>query len=285
MLGLSWFAMNKRSVLHGLVFFFLTLLGALVLFHLLLPAAGSRLTKQELRTSEVQTLHYLALGDSLTEGVGDKTGQGGFVPLLAQALTNDYGYQVEAENFGVSGNTSSQILKRLKEDKELAAAVKEADLMTLTVGGNDLRKLILKQLDSLDVATVQKASKDYGKRLKSLIEQVRKSNPDLPIYIVGIYNPLYLSLPELTEVQTMVDGWNQVTQEVCRDYDQVYFVPINDLLYKGMEGEAGVSQTAKSGSNSVLYEEDGFHPNNTGYEIMKKAIMEKMNETKGSWTF
>lgn len=268
-----------------MVFFFLALLGALVFFHLLLPAAGSRLTKQELRTSEVQTLHYLALGDSLTEGVGDKTGQGGFVPLLAQALTNDHGYQVEAENFGVSGNTSSQMLKRLKEDKELATAVKEADLMTLTVGGNDLRKLILKQLDSLDVATVQKASKDYGKRLKSLIEQVRKSNPDLPIYIVGIYNPLYLSLPELTEVQAMVDGWNQVTQEVCRDYDQVYFVPINDLLYKGIESEAGVSQTAESSSNSVLYEEDSFHPNNTGYEIMKKAIMEKMNETKRSWTF
>lgn len=33
-----------------------------------------------------EKLHYIAIGDSLTEGVGDQTKQGGFVPLVANDL-------------------------------------------------------------------------------------------------------------------------------------------------------------------------------------------------------
>ncbi len=66
----------------------------------------------------------MALGDSLTEGVGDTTGQG-LCSLLAQSLTNDYGYEVDYKNFGVSGNTSNQILKRMKEDEELISYLKQ----------------------------------------------------------------------------------------------------------------------------------------------------------------
>ena len=32
--------------------------------------------------------------------------------------------------------------------------------------------------------------------------------------------------------------------------------------------------------NDALYQEDNFHPNNTGYEIMKRAVLEKIRETK-----
>ena len=44
--------------------------------------AGNRL-KEEVQDQD-KIVNYVALGDSLTEGVGDATGQGGFVPLLAK---------------------------------------------------------------------------------------------------------------------------------------------------------------------------------------------------------
>lgn len=138
--------MNNRKLIQGFVFFFLAILGSIFLFHQLIPVASSRISRQELTVSEKISFRYVALGDSLTEGVGDTTGQGGFVPLLAQSLTNDYGYEVDYKNFGVSGNTSNQILKRMKEDGELISYLKTADLLTLTVGGNDLRKAIIKTL-------------------------------------------------------------------------------------------------------------------------------------------
>lgn len=275
--------MNNRKLIQDFVFFLLLTLAAIFLFHQILPSASSRLTNQEILVAEKTEFHYLALGDSLTEGVGDTTGQGGFVPLLAQSLTNDYGYEVDYQNFGISGNTSNQILKRMKEKQELKTALQEANLLTITVGGNDLRKVIIKNITNLKLSTFDKPAKEYGKRLESIIQVARKDNPSLPIYVVGIYNPFFLSLPELTEMQVIVDKWNTTTEETVAKYENVYFVGINDLLYRGLEGEAGISQLNQSQSNNLLFEEDQFHPNNTGYEIIKKAVLEKMNETEKSW--
>lgn len=275
--------MNNRKLIQDFVFFLLFTLAAIFLFHQILPSASSRLTNQEILVAEKTEFHYVALGDSLTEGVGDTTGQGGFVPLLAQSLTNNYGYEVEYQNFGISGNTSNQILKRMKEKQELKLALQEANLLTITVGGNDLRKVIIKNITNLKLSTFDKPAKEYGKRLESIIQVARKDNPSLPIYVVGIYNPFFLSLPELTEMQVIVDKWNTTTEETVAKYENVYFVGINDLLYRGLEGEAGISQLNQSQSNNLLFEEDQFHPNNTGYEIIKKAVLEKMNETEKSW--
>ncbi|WP_105106670.1 SGNH/GDSL hydrolase family protein [Streptococcus suis] len=275
--------MNNRKLIQGFVYFFLCLLASIFLFHHMIPSAPSLLTDKEISSKERTILTYLALGDSLTEGIGDTTGQGGFVPLLAQSLVNDYGYEVDFKNFGVSGNTSNQILKRMSEDESIKDYLKKADLMTLTVGGNDLRKVILSNFSNLKISTFVKPAKDYSKRLETIIQTAQQANPSLPIYVVGIYNPFYISFPEMTEMQTIVDNWNQTTEQVTQKFKNVYFVPINDLLYKGLDGESGVSQVSGQSGNNLLYEEDNFHPNNTGYEMIKKAVMEEMNETKESW--
>lgn len=249
----------------------------------MIPSAPSLLTDKEISSKERTILTYLALGDSLTEGIGDTTGQGGFVPLLAQSLVNEYEYEVDYKNFGVSGNTSNQLLKRMSEDESIKDYLKKADFMTLTVGGNDLRKVILSNFSNLKISTFTKPAKDYSKRLEKIIQTAHQANPNLPIYVVGIYNPFYISFPEMTEMQTIVDNWNQTTEQVTQKFKNVYFVPINDLLYKGLDGESGVSQVSGQSGNNLLYEEDNFHPNNTGYEMIKKAVMEEMNETKESW--
>ncbi|WP_105123509.1 SGNH/GDSL hydrolase family protein [Streptococcus suis] len=276
--------MNNRKVFHGLFYFFLCLILAVFLFDRLIPKAASRVSPSEISQSDERPiLHYIAIGDSLTEGVGDTTGQGGFVPLLAQDLANQLSVDVVDANYGIAGNTSNQILKRMKSDKKLQADLKRADLMTLTVGGNDLRKVIMNNITDLKVSSFNKPSKDYAKRLKEIIDYAHKQNKDLPIYVVGIYNPFFLSFPEMTEMQTIVDNWNEVTAKTLEEQDKVYFVPINDLLYKGLEEEVGVSSTDAGTRNNLLYNEDSFHPNNTGYEIMKKAIVEKIHETQKEW--
>ncbi|MGZ7215740.1 SGNH/GDSL hydrolase family protein, partial [Streptococcus pyogenes] len=78
----------------------------------------------------------------------------------------------------VAGNTSNQILKRMKETSEISDALEKADLMTLTVGGNDLRKVILDNITNLKISTFKKPSKDYSKRLLEIIKLARKKNPD-----------------------------------------------------------------------------------------------------------
>ena len=277
--------MNSRKILEMILYCLVTFLVCFFLVNWLLPSAEPVMTKQSTSVQK-KTVTYVAIGDSLTKGVGDSTNQGGFVPLLAQSLTNETGLEFNAINYGVSGNTSSQILSRMQEKKEIRKDLKRAQLLTITVGGNDLRKAILEDTSNLDLDRFEKASKAYEKNLKQIIELARKDNPDLPVYVVGIYNPLYLNFPDLTELQTLVDQWNQRTEVTLSAYQGVYFVPINDLLYKGIDGKSGVTESElgkETVTNDALYDEDSFHPNNTGYEIIKEAVLEKIHATEKKW--
>ena len=277
--------MNSRKILEMILYCLVTFLVCFFLVNWLLPSAGPVMTKPS-TSAKKKVVTYVAIGDSLTKGVGDTTNQGGFVPLLAQSLTNESGLEFKAIDYGVSGNTSGQILSRIREKKEIRKDLKQAQLLTITVGGNDLRKAILEDTSNLDLDRFEKASKAYEKNLKQIIELARKDNPDLPVYVVGIYNPLYLNFPDLTELQTLVDQWNQRTEETLSAYQGVYFVPINDLLYKGIDGKSGVTESElgkETVTNDALYDEDSFHPNNTGYEIMKEAVLEKIHATEKKW--
>ena len=99
--------MNLKKMMQGLVFFLTSLLVFVFLFRALLPTASPRMTKPKTAVKEI-TYTYVALGDSLTEGVGDSTKQGGFVPILAQSLSNENDGQYQPVNYGVAGNTSAQ---------------------------------------------------------------------------------------------------------------------------------------------------------------------------------
>lgn len=278
--------MNVRKILELILYCLVTFLVCFFLVDWLLPSASPVMTKTS-GTVKKQAFTYVAIGDSLTQGVGDTTNQGGFVPLLAQSLTNETDFEVKAINYGASGNTSAQILSRMQEKKEIGKDLKQARLMTLTVGGNDLRKAVLEDTSNLDLDRFDKPAKRYVKNLKQIIDLARKDNPDLPIYVVGIYNPLYLNFPDLTDLQTVVDQWNQRTEQTLAAYKDVYFVPVNDLLYKGIDGKSGVTeweQGKETVTNDALYDEDSFHPNNTGYEIMKEAVLERIHATKKNWS-
>lgn len=235
---------KKRFFLTSLLFVASYLFFA-VLINWILPKSDSRLTKHDFLEQKVETFSYIAIGDSLTEGVGDTTGQGGFIPLLGNNLNAAYGYEVLSKNYGVSGNTSNQILKRMQENQSIRSDLEKADLLTLTLGGNDVMAVIRKNLTDLDVDTFKTPALAYQDRLRSIIELAREKNRHLPIYILGIYNPFYLNFPEVKEMQTVVDNWNMATKNVTKEFTNVYFVPINDLLYKGINGEEGIVQ--KSG--------------------------------------
>ncbi|SUO79569.1 lipase/acylhydrolase with GDSL-like motif [Streptococcus equinus] len=282
-----WYAMsNKKNFLIGFAFFLASLLLFIVVLNLLIPKSDQELTKKDFLAQEAKHFNYVAVGDSLTEGVGDTTNQGGFVPLLSQAMTDTYNYQVTYSNYGISGNTSQQILSRMIKQEAIQKSLAKADMMTLTVGGNDVMAVIRKHLTKLSVSTFKKPATTYQKHLRQIIELARSENEDLPIYVLGIYNPFYLNFPEMTEMQEIIDNWNGSTESVTDEYDNVYFVPINDQLYKGIDGEEGIVSTSGDQTtviNDVLFSGDHFHPNNIGYQIMSDVTMEKINETKQEW--
>ncbi len=123
---------------------------------------------------------------------------------------------VETENYGVNGERSDQILKRVKTKEEIRNNIKTADFITLTVGGNDLMKVIQNNLFRLTVNSFKKPLKNYQENVTELLEEFRSLNKTAPIYILGIYNPFYLNFPEITDMQTIVNNWNKGTETVTK---------------------------------------------------------------------
>lgn len=250
--------------------------------HFLIRPAGSELSNKDLKSALTQKrLNYVAIGDSLTEGVGDQTNQGGFIPLLSNAISEISDVNVVSQNFGVAGNTSTQIYKRMTKEKKIQSAIKKADVITITVGGNDVMKVIRTQLTKLTENSFEKPAQTYQKQLTEIFDFIRDNNPNAQVYVLGIYNPFYLNFPDITEMQDIINHWNQTTQETIAQQKQMYFVPINDLLYQGVNGSKGVTTSdgeVQTITNNALFEEDHFHPNNIGYQIMSDAVAEAYKE-------
>ena len=253
-----------------------------VISHFLIRPAGSELSNKDLKSALTQKrLNYVAIGDSLTEGVGDQTNQGGFIPLLSSAISEISDVNVVSQNFGVAGNTSTQIYKRMTKEKKIQSAIKKADVITITVGGNDVMKVIRTQLTNLTENSFEKPAQTYQKQLTEIFDFIRDNNPNAQVYVLGIYNPFYLNFPDITEMQDIINHWNQTTQETIAQQKQMYFVPINDLLYQGVNGSKGVTTSdgeVQTITNNALFEEDHFHPNNIGYQIMSDAVAEAYKE-------
>lgn len=254
----------------------------LSLNHFWMRPVNSDLSNSNLRGPLTQKkFNYVAIGDSLTEGVGDRTAQGGFVPLLAHNIDDTYDVQVKSQNFGVSGNTSTQIYKRVTTDNKIQKAIKNADLITITVGGNDVMKVIRTQLANLSETSFKAPAKAYQKQILDLFAYIRQINPDVQVYVVGIYNPFYLNFPDIKQMQDVIDNWNIATKAIVDKQKKMYFVPINDLLYQGLDGNEGVTEkteTSHTITNNALFEEDHFHPNNIGYQVMSDAVAKAYKE-------
>nr|WP_225418434.1 SGNH/GDSL hydrolase family protein [Lacticaseibacillus daqingensis] len=247
-------------------------------------------TKLSGQTRAVQALKLTAVGDSLTHGVGDETNRGGYVGLIQTDLEASGDYTVSTQNYGVTGDTSTQIQKRVDQQPKLQAAVRQADILTLTVGGNDLMHVLQNHFLDITKADVTKGNQAFQKHLTTLVTSLRKLNPTAPIYVFGIYNPFYVYFPQLTAMTDSVSAWNQATQKTLAQHANMYYVDIDSVLTKG--GASTDTATKNSlqkaiqgakDANPLIFTQDHFHPNNAGYAKMTSQLWAVMQKSQKAW--
>lgn len=284
--------MKINNMLITIFGFLVVTLASFFVFSQMIPKAPARLRTDETATQAVavkNNIRFVAIGDSLTEGVGDETASGGYVPLVASTLEEAFSINsIEIENYGVAGDRSTQILKRINEQQEIQDDIASAEIISVTVGGNDLMKVIQNNILGLSVEKFEKPGEKYQANLTKLLTTIRQLNSTAPIYVLGIYNPYYIYFPEITEMQTIIDQWNTRTQVVVEQEERMYFVPINDLIYQGIISDEEASEVPDADTlnelrNNAIYEGDNFHPNYNGYQLIAKAFTNKMKETKDDW--
>ncbi|KGA83874.1 lysophospholipase [Lysinibacillus fusiformis] len=208
-------------------------------------------------------LHYLALGDSLTDGVGDEYSQDGYVGRLADSLlTWPSISEVDVDNRGKRGRRSDQLLKLVKKghyDEEL----QQAQLISLTMGGNDVMKVVKQDLFNLKRDAFDKELRTYKQRYSKIVEGIRAKNPTVPILLIGFYNPFSIVTNEANEFDTIITEWNNVIEEVASEDSNACYVSVEDLFDSNEE---------------LVYHTDFFHPNAKGYEKMTERILAAMEQ-------
>ncbi|PMC39240.1 GDSL family lipase [Bacillus sp. UMB0899] len=218
------------------------------------------LTQKEEPTDEFipRSINLVALGDSLTKGVGDGSDQGGYVGRITEMLEGEKGIkEVQVKNFGMKGHKTTNLEKRLKEE-EVIQSLQQADMIVMTIGGNDIMNVVRQNIFSLDFEPFRAEQLNFERRLTDIFGMIRDYNSDALIVFVGLYNPFKFMLPNLTEIDQIIEEWNNGSKQIITNDKYGVFVPVEDIFSSQMD-------------QKLLYK-DEFHPNERGYTLMADRI-------------
>lgn len=205
--------------------------------------------------------NIVAVGDSLTQGVGDDENAGGYVGIVDRTI-NEEEQLVNVQNFGKRGDRTDQLLVKLNDPK-ISTSISDADIVLITIGANDIMKIVKENISHLTYNQFVDERADYEERLRDIFEQIDTLNDEADIYLVGFYNPFEKYFPEIDELGVIVDDWNKTGKKVATEHDNITYIPTKDLF----ENE-----------NIELLADDNFHPNHTGYERMAKRVLNYLTE-------
>jgi lysophospholipase L1-like esterase len=252
---------------------------------LLLTACGSSAETKPL------TGVYLALGDSLSEGIGASDAEEtSFVALVHDGL----GPNIELMNLGAAGNTSRDLIDEQLDRATDEIATRNSDanpendvaVITLEIGGNDLLEIFFDLVlpgicpnleDGLNnpecVQKVRETLDTYGPNLDEVLTRLREADPDVPIFLLTLYNPFSggtAALDELVELALegrpdtpFPEGLHDIVREQAATHD-THLVEVSPHFH---------------GKARQYIARDLIHPNDTGYRVMADAVLKEMRDT------
>jgi len=233
---------------------------------------------------------FVALGDSLTEGSGDDSGQGGFVGRLGATIDSGSRAGSEVLNLGKSGWDSSQVIAGTDgEPSQLVAAearIREtvaggrSALATVLVGSNDLWYLY--EYGSQDGTTESEEADNlaaYQANLDAIVRRLDDAgarvviaiNDDQsrrPVATDSAMREATLPATTASEMQRM-SGQARRYADVVRTVASTHGAVVVDFL------DAPLFRDPKT------LADDGIHPNEAGYAQMADIWLEAIRPMIG----
>ncbi|MNJ42629.1 Spore germination lipase LipC [compost metagenome] len=195
--------------------------------------------------SDSKELSVTAIGDSLAKGTGDDSGKG--IARRTVELLKEQGAESKlVNNLGINGLTTEG-LKHLLDEKGVQYSLRQADLIVLSIGGNDLFDGAQNLQSGRQLPSEQELEQSVTQASDQFAAAIAKLNP-------------FSDLPMMREIGNgAVARWNNIVTNILSDYEKVVMVPTFDLFAQ----------------NSAKYlASDHFHPNGTGYQIIAERILQ-----------
>ncbi|MFD1955663.1 GDSL-type esterase/lipase family protein [Paenibacillus thailandensis] len=211
-------------------------------------------------------LRVTAIGDSLTKGTGDASGEG-FVKQAIGKLQEETGKPVKlVNNLGIRGQRADQLAERI-QTAGYRYAIKRANVIMLSIGGNDLFAAARESMkgngsrDSAVSASIPDRLPEGLDGLGRVLKAIHELNPDAQVVYIGLYNPFY-DVERLRAGSMRVTEWNAEAYRMLSQYENMQMIPVFDLF----EGNIGSYLSS-----------DHFHPNHEGYGRIAERIVQSLN--------
>lgn len=203
---------------------------------------------------------YLVLGDSIAYGSGISNSKEACYGKIV-ADTNGYDYA----NHSVPGHTTANLINRLKNETVIAD-LKKADIISISIGGNDflMSNLIGLMFDSIvlgDHSEYDRIAEGFYTNLCEIVDIINSHNADAIILMQTLYNPQsgYLRAP----YQEGADRINAAIERYNTEHPgEIVIVDVGSAL----------------GDDMANYADDEIHPSAKGNEIIALKVLEKLYE-------
>lgn len=189
-----------------------------------------------------ENIKYVALGDSLTFGLGASSYKSTFPFILANKLLKKY-ERVEVVNLAVSGALVDDLL-----ENQLPQALEEKPgFVTIMVGTNDVHNFADKQ--------------EFGNSLEKIISNLRQLTTAKIISInIPYLGTNSLILPPYDKIMDFrIKEFNQIIKEIA-DREQVKHIDLYTLSKESFMADKS------------FYSTDQFHPSDKGYILWGDLI-------------
>lgn len=189
-------------------------------------------------------IKYVALGDSLSAGVGSSRIEETYPYLFALKLSEKYN-KVEFINLAYSGDQTQEVLSN-----QLEPAVKEKpDYITLMIGINDMHNRVPEETFINNYKTI----------LNRLLSDTTAKIIVINIPYLASDKLVYPPYDDILDLKTR--QYNEYISSVSK-HERIKFIDLYESVDKN------------SRSQTDYYSTDFFHPSGTGYVLWSKIINE-----------
>ncbi len=210
---------------------------------------------------EEKPLGYVVLGDSIAYGSGLVNPVDACYGRIV-ADTNGYTY----ENHSIPGITSGVLLSMLEDREEVRASVAEADIISISIGGNNfltdnLIGLAFESLVRKDMTSFDEIAALYYEDLCAIMDIINELNPDAVVLLQTIYNP-----QKGAAGVVYLEGGIRLN-DMMRKYDTEH------------PGEIVIVEVAEAlNGDPENFADDLIHPSSKGNEKIAVVILGKLYE-------
>ncbi|OKL37345.1 GDSL-type esterase/lipase family protein [Domibacillus mangrovi] len=216
------------------------------------------------RSVDKPILHHLALGDSIIKGFGASSNKN-LVKAFSLNLEKDIQKQVIYQNEGINEITSEE-LNNLVQQGEFDEKIKNADIVTINIGGNDILRLGFEEGFYEAIRSFDRIQTDFVHNLSSTMNRINKLNPNATVLLLELYNPLDQENEFYSLADKILPKWNLKLYQLADEVDYAVVIETTDVI---------------NSEQRQYLSYDGVHPNARGYDaIAEQMLIQLKNDTR-----